>query len=243
MDQSLCMDPETENKTCKTMNIIKSVFSRFKYYRNIIRSYAFCFRYLPYNQAKRMPFYLTEPIDILELRKGNIILKGEIRPRMIWIGGGVELGQKRGLILEINEGGHLIFEGSAFIANGCYIRVHEGAKMILGDKIGVNSTCFIRSTTEVTLGERVMLGWDNEIIDSDGHDVWVDDHKVVKSQPIHIGKHVWITSHVRISKGVTIADECIVAKGAIVTKSHTTPHTLIGGVPAKEIRNNVKWEK
>lgn len=225
------------------MNLIKSVFSRLKYYLSILRSYAFCFKYLPYEQAKRMPFYLTEPIEILELRKGDIILRGEICPRMIWIGGGVELGQKRGLILEVNEGGRLIFEGTAFIANGCYIRVHEGARMILGDKVGINSNCFIRSTTEVTLGERVMLGWDNEIIDSDGHDVWVDDRKVEKSQPIHIGKHVWITSHVRVSKGVTIADECIVAKGTVVTKKHTVPHTLIGGIPAKDIRTGVNWEK
>ena len=225
------------------MNIIKSVFAHLKCYRDIIRSYVFCFKYLPYEQAKRMPFFLTEPIDILELRRGDIIISGEIRPRMIWIGGGVEFGQKRGLILEVNKGGKLIFEGSAFFANGCYVRVGQGAKIVLGNMFGTNSNCFIYATRLISFGKAVLLGWDNEIIDSDGHDVCVNSVAVEKTQPIHIGNHVWITSHVRISKGVFIADECIVAKGAIVTKKHTVPHTLIGGIPAKDIRTGVDWKK
>lgn len=225
------------------MNIIKSFFSRLKYYRGIIRSYAFCFKYLPYEQAKRMPFFLTEPIDILELRKGDIILSGEIRPRMIWIGGGVDLGQKRGLTLEVNKGGKLILEGSAFLANGCYVRVGKGAKMVLGNMFGANSNCFIYASNQISFGKAVLLGWDNELIDSDGHDIWVNGVAVEKTQPINIGNHVWITSHVRVSKGVSIADDCIVAKGAIVTKKHIVPRTLIGGIPAKDIRTGVDWKK
>lgn len=190
-----------------------------------------------------MPFFLNGPIRVLELKKGDIVLKGEILPRKVWIGGGVDLGQPRGLILEINPGGKLIFEGSAFIADGCAIRVHQNAKMVLGDQIGINSNCFLRSVTEVTFGNRVMLGWDNEIIDCDGHDVWVDGVLVDKAKPIHIGEHVWITSHVKVNKGVTIADECVVAKGAVVTKNHEIPHTLIGGVPAKDIKIGINWKK
>lgn len=225
------------------MRVIKSILSRCSYYKRIIRSYIFCFKYLPFEQAKRMPFFLDEPIDVVDLKKGNIILNGEIVSRMIWIGGGQEFGQKRGLTLVVNESGKLIFEGSAFIANGCYIKVHDNASMVLGHKFGMNGNCFLRSVTEVTFGKEVLLGWDNEIIDSDGHDVWVDGVHVKKSQPIHIGNHVWITSHVRISKGVSIADDCIVAKGAVVTRQHLVPKTLIGGVPAKDIRTGVEWKK
>lgn len=225
------------------MNIVKSISSRLHDWRCLLRSYSFCFRYLPFEQAKQMPFFLNGPVRLLELSKGDIVLKGDVHPRMVWIGGGVDLGQPRGIILEINPGGKLIFEGCAFIADGCAIRVHQNAKMILGDKIGINSNCFLRSCTEVTFGKQVMLGWDNEIIDSDGHDVWGEGILVERAQPIHIGNHVWITSHVKVSKGVTIADECIVAKGAVVVKKHETPHTLIGGVPAKDIKSGINWKK
>ena len=225
------------------MNICSKIRTRFHGYHSILRSYFFCFKYLPFEQAKRMPFFLDEPIDVLELEKGDIILNGNVYPRMVWIGGGVELGQKRGLTLEVNKGGKLIVEGKAFFANGCYVRVGKGAKMVLGDMFGANSNCFIYATKQITFGKAVLLGWDNEIIDSDGHNIWVNGAAVEKAQPIHIGNHVWITSHVKISKGVSIADECIVAKGAIVTKKHTAPHTLIGGIPAKDIRTGVNWKK
>ena len=40
-----------------------------------------------------------------------------------------------------------------------------------------------------------------------------------------------------------IADGCIVAQGAVVTKSITEPKVLVGGIPAKIIRQDVEWEK
>ena len=225
------------------MNVFTKIRTKFQEYHRILRSYIFCFKYLPFEQAKKMPFFLYEPIDVLDLRKGDIVLSGTVSPRMIWIGIGVELGRKRGLTLEVNEGGKLIIEGEAHFADGCYVRVGKEGKMKIGKKFGANANCFIHATKQIFFGKDVMLGWDNEIIDTDGHDTWLKGVAVEKTQPIHIGNHVWITSHVRIGKGASIADDCIVAKGAVVTKKHTVPHTLIGGIPAKDIRIGVDWKK
>ena len=98
------------------MNIVKSISSRLHDWRCLLRSYSFCFRYLPFEQAKQMPFFLNGPVRLLELSKGDIVLKGDVHPRMVWIGGGVDLGQPRGIILEINPGGKLIFEGFIAVA-------------------------------------------------------------------------------------------------------------------------------
>lgn len=46
-----------------------------------------------------------------------------------------------------------------------------------------------------------------------------------------------------LSKGATIADGCIVAQGAVVTKSFREANVLLGGVPAKKIAENVEWKK
>ena len=59
--------------------------------------------------------------------------------------------------------------------------------------------------------------------------------------PIKVGKHVWITSNVIITKGVSIADGCIVAQGAVVVKSIQEANSLVGGIPAKIISNNIDW--
>ncbi|HEY9752233.1 MAG TPA: hypothetical protein V6C46_04750, partial [Coleofasciculaceae cyanobacterium] len=52
---------------------------------------------------------------------------------------------------------------------------------------------------------------------------------------------VWIASHVSILKGVSIPDNSIVATRSVVTKSFNMQNTLIGGVPAKVLKNNINW--
>ncbi len=50
-----------------------------------------------------------------------------------------------------------------------------------------------------------------------------------------LGKHVDVGFGACIIGKVTIADNCVIGAGAVVTKSFTTPGTIIAGVPAKEI--------
>ena len=50
-----------------------------------------------------------------------------------------------------------------------------------------------------------------------------------------IGNDVWIGHNVNIMGGVTIGNGAIIAAGALVTKD-VPAYTIVGGVPAKEIR-------
>lgn len=61
------------------------------------------------------------------------------------------------------------------------------------------------------------------------------------SAPITICDNVWIGTGAMILKGVTIGEGAVVAAGAIVTKD-VPQRCLVGGVPAKVIRENVEWE-
>lgn len=51
-----------------------------------------------------------------------------------------------------------------------------------------------------------------------------------------IGNNVDIGTGAIIIGDVVIADNCVIGAGAVVTKSFTTPGTVIAGVPAKEIK-------
>lgn len=50
-----------------------------------------------------------------------------------------------------------------------------------------------------------------------------------------IGNDVWIGENVTILGGVTIGDGAIIGAGAVVVKD-VEPYSIVGGVPAKEIR-------
>lgn len=51
-----------------------------------------------------------------------------------------------------------------------------------------------------------------------------------------IGNDVWIGSDVKIMSGVTVGDGAVIAANAVVTKD-VEPYTLVGGVPAKKIKD------
>lgn len=62
------------------------------------------------------------------------------------------------------------------------------------------------------------------------------DEQGVSTKPVVIGDDVWIGANAVILPGVTIGSHCVVAAGAVVTKD-IPDHTLVGGVPAKVIKN------
>lgn len=63
-----------------------------------------------------------------------------------------------------------------------------------------------------------------------------EDHHVV------IGNDVWIGANTTILNGVHIGDGAIVAAGAVVVKD-VPPYTIVGGVPAKEIKKRFTLEQ
>lgn len=56
-------------------------------------------------------------------------------------------------------------------------------------------------------------------------------------KPVTIGTNVWIGARVIILPGVTIADNTVVAAGAVVTKSFPAG-SIIGGNPVRAIKSN-----
>ena len=61
-------------------------------------------------------------------------------------------------------------------------------------------------------------------------------------QDVIIESDVWIGANVTILKGVTIGRGSVVAAGAVVTKS-CPPYSIIGGVPAKVIKQRFSAEE
>lgn len=144
---------------------------------------------------------------------------------------------RKSSMLKVMEGGEFSFEKDLDIHTGAYISVDKGARLkIKGGYI--NNDVRIYCFNSISIGEHVAIAEDVIIRDSDNHPINGDHANI--SKPIIIGDKVWIGMRATILKGVKIGDGAIIAAGAVVTKD-VLPGTLVGGVPAKEIKKEVNW--
>ena len=142
--------------------------------------------------------------------------------------------------------------------------VRRGFYKLLGMKAGIGS--FLSRRVEVlfpkglVMAERVSVGWFAEMDARGG--IYIGNDSVLASHvklitgshdieapdftadflPIHIGHHCWIGTGAIILQGVDIGDGAVVSAGAVVTKD-VQPWTVVGGVPAKLIKQRTPGAK
>lgn len=87
------------------------------------------------------------------------------------------------------------------------------------------------------------LGWYVTINTSDGHQIWYNDIKNQIAGDIVIEDNVWLTPNVVVNKDAYIPARCIVMQKSVVSKKFIQEGCLIGGIPAKVVRQGVYWER
>ena len=99
---------------------------------------------------------------------------------------------------------------------------------------GLMKGCYIQGKGGIHIGDYTQIA-PNVIIVSANHDLY--DSRNFISNKVTIGKYCWIGAGAKIMPGVTLGDFTIVGAGSVVTKSFPSGHCIIGGVPAKCIKD------
>lgn len=109
--------------------------------------------------------------------------------------------------------------------------------VVIGDytRIGIHCTVIgpVCIGSHVNLAQGITVTALNHIFKDSSRRI---DEQGVSTKPVVIGDDVWIGANAVILPGVTIGSHCVVAAGAVVTKD-VPNHTLVGGIPAKVIKN------
>lgn len=103
----------------------------------------------------------------------------------------------------------------------------------IGNNVMIMGDCLMMSRGGITIDDDVMIAANTQLI-SNNHDL--HDHALLICKPVHICRNAWIGAGATILPGVTVGENAVVAAGAVVTKD-VAPNTIVGGNPARFIKN------
>lgn len=126
--------------------------------------------------------------------------------------------------------------GSNFqIASGVVFNMHRNIS--IGKNVYIAHNAWINGSGDINIGNDVIIS-PNVIIATTKHERInnVISNSKSTQDKIEIGDGSWIAGNSTITMGSKIGSGCIVSANSLVNKSFDTPNKLIGGVPAKIIK-------
>lgn len=126
------------------------------------------------------------------------------------------------------------------IGRETYFETSENGQIRIGSHVRVNQGVHIVSYSMIEIGDYTLIGEYTSIRDADHGTKLLSPavpirHQPHSSEPIRIGRDVWIARGACILKGVTIGDGAVIAANSVVTKDVPTM-AIVAGVPAKVIK-------
>ena len=113
-------------------------------------------------------------------------------------------------------------------------RVYAPHRITIGARSVVNCGVLLDGRRGLQIGDNVSIS-EGTVILTLGHDV--DDPGFgLKGAPVTIGDRAFVGAYARILPGVAVGEGAVVGAAALVTRD-VAPYTVVGGVPARYIRD------
>lgn len=119
---------------------------------------------------------------------------------------------------------------TASIHMGCFF---TGRKLKVGENAVINRNCYIDARAGLMIGRNASISPECYIISS-GHDPQSKDF-AGKDAAVLIDDYVWLGARAIVLPGVHLGKGSVAAAGSVVTRN-VEPFTIVGGNPAKFIK-------
>ncbi|OZI09234.1 transferase [Siphonobacter sp. BAB-5385] len=203
----------------------------------------FNFRYLPFNQAIRFPVFVAKQVYLSNLQ-GEIKIEGHLWPGKVKIGYG-EIGifdkHKSRSIWQV--AGKVIFKGACNLGHGSKISVGDHGEVIFGEDFSITAESSLVCYKKIAFGSGCVLSWNILMMDTDLHSIRNAQGELINApKEIIVGDHVWIGCRCTILKGATIGSNSVVAAGTTINKTLLNENVILGGNPARVLKEEVYWQ-
>ncbi len=195
------------------------------------------------------------------IRSLKLVFFGKM-PSWLFIGRGVQLfniaNMRFGKMVQLEDSVYLSALGKSPLTLGNNVKIGAFSRLIIstsfndignsikiGDNVGLGEFAYLGGAGGLEIGANCIIGQYLSCHPENHH--FVDTTKLIRHQGvsrkgIKIGENCWIGAKVTVLDGVEIGANCVIAAGAVVTKSMPA-NVVIGGVPARVIKNIEKQEK
>lgn len=100
------------------------------------------------------------------------------------------------------------------------------------------------SNANIAIGQECMFAFNITLYHTDSHPVFdLNTKQIVNNvKCMNIGNHVWVGANTTILKNTSIADDCIIGWGSVVSGHFADEHCAIAGNPARKIKSGITWD-
>ena len=142
---------------------------------------------------------------------------------------------------DVNRG--IAIKNDVFVGRNSILSC-KGGDIIIGERSNIGANCYLFSSSKVRLGKDVivaaftyLIGGGNYLLDKT--DVQINlQYDYEGKGGVEIADNVWIGAHCVVLDGVKVGKGSVIAAGGIVKES-VDEMSIIGGVPAKILKNRV----
>ena len=144
---------------------------------------------------------------------------------------GIQLRQRLYRLAGVKLAPKVVFLGPTII-----LPPSGAGRLAIGTRSFISTNVRFSGDAGITIGSFAQIAA-NVCFETASHEVdFAPGHaRVTVQKPIVVGDHVWIGMNAIILPGVTIGRGAVIAAGAVVSKD-VPPMTVVGGVPAKPLR-------
>lgn len=166
----------------------------------------------------------------------ELVLNGELRHVSI----NVEGSNNR---IVVNAGSFLTWTELTILANDSEITVGLNA-IVRGKPSHPNVLLTRGEPSRIVIGDGCICSYGIEMRTSDSHPILnAQNERINLSSDIVLEDHVWIGTRCMVLKGAYIGSGSILAASSVLTRRRIGGNMIAAGIPARVIREGIRWER